>query len=243
LKSVILLVFALVLLIGSQSRTSWLVTGFLLALWPALQIFRHRSPNTLVVLAVLLFALLLAGTWMSENADSLLLAIGKDSTLTGRTVMWSNAITAGLERPWLGWGFRAFWLGEEGPAGQVAANRFMVLAGHGHNSFLDIWLGTGFVGLFLVLLLLGRTLKNLCQRIYCSQDSLGMWYPIQFLLPLLVGVASDTLLAPHGFLWMLAVATMCQAPRSRRRAEVLVEVPRQVPLAMHSVMAARSIAP
>ncbi len=47
--------------------------------------------------------------YFAINSDIILGALGKDPTLTGRTLIWPYVIEAIRERPILGWGFCAFW--------------------------------------------------------------------------------------------------------------------------------------
>lgn len=88
------------------------------------------------------------------NADGLFQAIGKDTTLSGRTEIWPLVIENIEKQPWFGYGYDSFWQnGWEGPA----ANVWVYLPRgfeppHAHNGFLDILLSFGMVG-FVVFLL------------------------------------------------------------------------------------------
>ena len=50
------------------------------------------------------------------NADLIFDVLGKDSSLTGRTMIWSYVTDKIGDKPILGWGFSAFW----SPANPVA---------------------------------------------------------------------------------------------------------------------------
>ena len=79
----------------------------------------------------------------------LLLAIQVDTTLTGRTYIWEEAIRTGLRRPLLGHGFGAFWLGDLGASSSLhEALGWTVLSAH--NAFIDIWLDLGGLGIVLL---------------------------------------------------------------------------------------------
>ena len=87
---------------------------------------------------------------------SLLEGMGKDSTLTGRTYLWSEGVKTGLEDPILGHGYSAFWV-----AGQNSAEHYWQefditnqTGFHFHNLFVQTFVDLGAVGLGLVCLLL-----------------------------------------------------------------------------------------
>jgi len=77
-------------------------------------------------------------------------ALGKDSTLTGRTDIW-NALLKTPINPVLGTGFESFWLGERVqrlnalfPGGELRLNE-------AHNGYLETYLNLGYVGLAITL--------------------------------------------------------------------------------------------
>ena len=94
----------------------------LFALLLILPIFRIIHLNIVIVLPciiliILSFSLLL--TWLLVNIDSVFLFLGKDITLTGRTILWQAVWDVIKERFWTGYGYGAFWLGNEGPSSYV----------------------------------------------------------------------------------------------------------------------------
>ncbi|WP_300060380.1 O-antigen ligase [uncultured Roseobacter sp.] len=84
--------------------------------------------------------------------DALLAAFGRDSSLTGRTYLWSQAIEFGAEKPVLGIGYNAFWTHGR-PAAEMLWEEFYITARtgfHFHNLLIETYVGTGLVGLALV---------------------------------------------------------------------------------------------
>ena len=63
--------------------------------------------------------------------------LGKDSTLTGRTLLWEFGWQAYNDGPWLGYGFKGYW---ESPAATTTLLRFVI--GQDiwffHNNFVDV---------------------------------------------------------------------------------------------------------
>ncbi|WKA30568.1 O-antigen ligase family protein [Bradyrhizobium roseum] len=83
--------------------------------------------------------------------DTFLSSIGKDSSLTGRTVLWSRAAGIISDYPWGGVGLQAFWV-----AGNPEAIRFwemFFIHGHAGFHFHDLWLEVGvqlgLIGIFI----------------------------------------------------------------------------------------------
>ena len=85
--------------------------------------------------------------------DALLAAFlqgsGKDATLTGRTDLWQTGLSVIADHPWLGVGYRAFWISGYGPAEELWA-MFGQQSGAGfnfHNLYISNGVELGYVGL------------------------------------------------------------------------------------------------
>ncbi len=76
---------------------------------------------------------------------------GKDLTLTGRTLMWYELIVMIQKKPLLGYGYGSFWLGMEGPSGDVY-RVFPWAAPHAHNGYLELFLNGGLI-LFILFII------------------------------------------------------------------------------------------
>src|SRR3546814_13074421 len=83
--------------------------------------------------------------------DLALEALGKERTLTGRSVLWEFALRMIEVRPWLGNGFDAFWNVGDGSTGSYLQYVIRADVKHFHNSYLDIPVQLGAVGLALTL--------------------------------------------------------------------------------------------
>lgn len=109
--------------------------------------FSMRKPMRWLVTATALGAIALALTFQA-NIESTLADAGVDTSLTGRTTIWMKSINEALLSPWKGYGFGSFdnaafdymWPGFYRPP-------------HPHNSFLQAFFETGYIGMALVILL------------------------------------------------------------------------------------------
>lgn len=108
--------------------------------------------------------------------------LGRDLTLSGRVKLWEYALDKGLDRFWLGAGYRSFWVDKLtfdlvtrqrywGVPGQTTK-----LASTGHNGFLDIWLELGMVGLVLMLALFVMILVRANRFLRQTRDLTFLWY-------------------------------------------------------------------
>ena len=78
-------------------------------------------------------------------------AVGRDSTLTGRTEIWASLLPDLMRQPLLGAGFGSFW---------TPKMIFTHQIGEAHNGYLEVLLQLGLVGLFLTaMFLLSSTRK------------------------------------------------------------------------------------
>ena len=124
-----------------------LLTGFI-AVAGSVAIFLSRGlqPEARMVLFWLcliaaLIALGIAFLAIDNLFDMFLQSIGKDTSLTGRTVLWSRAAGIISDYPWGGVGLQAFWV-----AGNPEAIRFwemFYIYGHAGFHFHDLWLEIG----------------------------------------------------------------------------------------------------
>ena len=133
----------LVLLSTSATALIALVIAMAAALGGALM---QRGSVQAVVLAWIGASLAGALVLVILLAPDLVLGLlGKDPTLTGRTNIWSALMGSISERPWLGYGYDAFWAPDSLPAHWVrVAVRWE--APSAHHGWLDLCLSLGLVG-------------------------------------------------------------------------------------------------
>lgn len=200
------LVLAVALLVLSRSATGLVVLTSIALLWPLYQALRWRY--TLVV--PVLIGLVLTGGVLAlvllANAQEVLTVLGRDTTLTGRTELWAYVMDMVRERPWLGYGYSAFWLGWEGPSSYV-----WLMTGSevpaADNGLLDLWLDIGLLGVAVFglsfVLAFARAVR--WARTRTSMDSI---WPLIFLtFMLLYGVTESVVLRQNSLIWILYVST------------------------------------
>jgi O-antigen ligase len=136
----------------------------------------------------------------------LLLMMGKDSTLSGRTAIWSMVWQRIVERPWLGYGYSGFWLGNEG---QQSANIWEALkwsVPHSHNGYLDVLVQLGAVGLGLFFVGYAVFFWHALRCARASRTVMGLFPLLYLSFMLLTNCTEGTILRDESVFWVLYAA-------------------------------------
>jgi len=98
---------------------------------------------------------------------------GKSDDLTGRVEIWNNTIGLAQQRPVLGWGWVGYWPPWVEPLGSLN-ERYGVVQLHAHDSWIDLWMQVGIVGLVIfALFVLVTTLRSARSAIHPA------WHPVR----------------------------------------------------------------
>lgn len=78
--------------------------------------------------------------------ESVVAAMGRDPTLTGRTLLWDELLRMTVD-PLFGTGFESFWLGERT---EVLWRKYWWHPNQAHNGYIEVFLNLGWVGVILL---------------------------------------------------------------------------------------------
>lgn len=214
------------LMLAAHSATAILSLAPVALLLLPCFVFVRRAPRLAIpVLTLLLTAGMFAGRLAAPSGSSLLSAMGKDSTLTGRTEIWSVAQEAISRRRVLGYGFDAFW---ESPSGGLLFDDELGWAvPHSHNGYLEILLGLGWSGMALFGFAILRTGRDALRYAWRPEGFLSMW-PLAFLTVLLLHAITEAdLLARHGlpYFVLVVISTQLVLRKSDRNHEANARYP------------------
>jgi O-antigen ligase len=198
------------LLIKSGSITPVVVLAVVLVGVPlAAMVYRSRRKGA-VILLILCTGMGAALFGLSQR-EVALTALGKDTSLSGRIPLWVSVWDQIQERPWLGYGYRAFWqplAGPEEPEG-AQVNEVQAAAGWpaeaAHNGFLEVWLDLGLVGLVCFLIALASAMARIWRRLLANPDLGNLWFFGFLLAQVLRNVTESSFLA-NSLTWALFVA-------------------------------------
>jgi exopolysaccharide production protein ExoQ len=222
IRRVLYILLVTVLIAGTTSRTGWIagvLCIFCVYLLNLLRRFR-RIERGLVFLSL---PLALGGlVWLVVlNAQDLLALLGKNSTLTGRTVIWAAALMSIVKRPLLGFGYSAFWIGFKGEAVNLALATGYAGLGNAENGVLQLWLEIGLVGVAVLFLMLLRTCKNAATCFRADSPGYVIWYISLLFLTLLALVDGDKFMVPHAIEWTMYILADVGLAMEAQRLRVL----------------------
>jgi exopolysaccharide production protein ExoQ len=112
-----------------------------------------RATIVAAVVVIVVSTVIAIGAFV-EDSGAVLDALGKDSTLTGRSYLWQRAHDFINEAPLLGVGYQAFWRIGNPPAEELWAFA-LVESGAGfnfHNLYLHVAVDLGYIGMGLMIL-------------------------------------------------------------------------------------------
>ncbi len=137
------------------------------------------------------------------NAETILGAMGRDITLTGRTELWSAVFDKIWQRPWLGYGYRGFWRGWEGESADVWSV-VKWAAPNSHNGLLDLWLDLGLLGLSAFVISFIAVCLRAVIWVRLTKTVEGLW-PLAYLTFLFLANITESSLFTQSYLWLMYV--------------------------------------
>jgi exopolysaccharide production protein ExoQ len=222
--------FCLVAIAFSRAATTYMLTTLYIAYamtLRAVRTFRRKDYFVAFILLLVLFGSVI--TFITLQPDLLFSILGKDSTLTGRTEIWSAVAGSIAKRPLLGYGYQAFWLGFKGESYRIILTVTWAL-GQAQNGFLDVMLELGIGGLIIVLLLFGFALRDAVTCLMQSRDEKQRraveWYLAIILLTLIYNLDESFLFEPRhlGSLMFVLVCVGLKLERMRLQSAQIQKV-------------------
>lgn len=193
---------AFYLLWGSHSATALLMSVFGALLLLALGAAQRLPPGgrfavivgALLVLSPLTALLPEANEFVNRFVFD---TLNKDPTLTGRTILWARADELIAQRPILGWGYQAIWMGDSFET--IGLKRLTGMSDgrvfHFHHQFRQIGVDLGFVGLIgFVGGVIATFLAGLRQVLLAPHPATSFFFVLFILM--LARAFTDTVLSP-----------------------------------------------
>lgn len=206
------------MLVASQSGTSVLSAAATIAVLPVLLLLRFTVKQRVPLAAGALALLGAAAFFGSQQITALLDLLGKDRTLTGRSVIWEMVLAAISRKLWLGYGFDAFWQGLKGDSLMIVVSAGWLVP-HSHNGYLEALLGLGVVGLALIAFCTLRLAKDGAGYLRANRGAEGLW-PLAFLIYFLVHATGEpSLLTRDSLSYLLFVAMSTSLALDRKVAK------------------------
>jgi exopolysaccharide production protein ExoQ len=204
-------VLCLALLAASHSQTALVVfvaMAFLMLLTHLLRMEWRQSLGTTLVALVVSAPIF----WIAlSHSSSLVALLGRDPSFTGRTRIWQVASISFFQRPWLGYGYGAFWWVSN------QSRQALALIGyptpHAHNGFLDLGLQLGAIGIAAFTFAWMLAIFGAVRHLRRDGEREARWPLLCLLFTVLYSITESSLLAPNSLLWILFVAACASIVR------------------------------
>jgi len=159
-----------VALAKAQSATSVLAIVATLGMLGCLTVAMRFAPSTRKGALIAASMLALVAAFAAANlgaSDAVLGAFGKDSTLTGRTYLWAQGWAAAAQAPFVGVGYQAYWVQGFSEAERLWAEFYIGSRSgfHFHNTYIEVLVELGAVGLLLMAVTMIRIPLGLLLRL------------------------------------------------------------------------------
>lgn len=202
------LTLGIILMLLSTSKTSLVVSALLFTTLYFYRYFRFAGKTTVIFLDLFILIVSAAVTLVLSNWTELLIGIGRDPTLTGRTPMWGIALTRLMDRPLLGFGRGAFWAPGSPyalEAGKAVAVGFV--PPHGHNGFIDLALDVGLIGISLFAISFVVAYFRALKLAYATLAPERMWYLAFLMFFFMNNMTESFMLFKTNIYWTLYITT------------------------------------
>ena len=160
----------------------------------------RSAVTTLSILAIAWHAALL----LYFTYEDILLFLGRDPSLTGRTDIWEFVLRLGMDRPFTGYGYDAFWIGDYSPGAPFAIAWGIQSA---HNAWLEVLVALGLPGVFLLLgIMASMTFRAIVLARYYTELAPAVFIMLCVFLFLTIGASEALFLLRHTSFWILFIA-------------------------------------
>lgn len=153
LYGAISLMLASFTLLHTRSVTAFISLAFVMLAVGLVLLGRHLSRYARWAMYLVVGAVLASGAlFVVLNNNEIFAIFNRSSDMSGRGDIWRAVIALGNESPWVGIGWISYWA-----PWLPEFHNLAVIAGtpyhQAHNSFLDVWMQTGLVGVLLFTML------------------------------------------------------------------------------------------
>jgi O-antigen ligase len=196
---------ALSLLVLSKSITGIVVFVVMVSTLPLYRLVRSKLTYAIPVITVISLAAVGSGFLIYMSLPSLLGMLQREPTLTGRTELWHAILFSIAKRPWLGYGFNAFWM-SEGESSMVL-QQVNWYAKDAHNGFLGVALDVGICGLSILLagyVVLWRRALGLMRK---TTGVVPIWLCTYLAFMFVYNMTESAILVQNNIFWILYTST------------------------------------
>ncbi len=213
------------IVVFSDSKTSYANAVLLSGMLVLYLVFRSRKQLFGAVAFAMASGVVVATAFVTANLAFIAGRLERDVTLSGRTPLWTDVITAIKEKPILGSGWSSFWNGWGSPAHEIWIEHAWAPP-HAHNALLDYALQLGVVGAGVFIALFVRSVIRATRHIRDTKGPLGLMPLIILSLTLLASITESGVIG-RNHAWVLFVVAVLVVTRDSRRVDSILSVRRE----------------
>ncbi len=207
----LLAILALILLVGSESKTSLGAGIVSAASFVVFLVFRAKKTLAGAVTITLITSSVVAVLIATANLGEIAGQFGKDATFTGRTPLWSSVLDAIGEKPWLGYGYDGFFGGPLSDSHSITAYpQFDWGPKHAHNALLESALHVGIPMTIIYMVFFVRGLVRATNHVRWVRGPLGL-FPLVYLTTITMTSITESGIFTQRFGITLFVIAIVQA--------------------------------
>lgn len=216
------LAFTLILLL-STSKTALVAYVLMCGLFGWVFMMRRNLPTFLATTWATLFGGSFLAYVVWQNKEAAFKLLGRNSTFTGRAEIWKALEVSTSDKPLLGHGYSAYWNEDYmGTTLNMVLDDLKYYPNHSHNSWVEMTLGLGQVGSYLLTSILVIGIVFALLRIRASH---GAYFALPFLTSAaLIGSFESVLTYPNNFggaVLILVAAKVVRKPVVSERSHAL----------------------
>lgn len=197
-------------LLGSQSKTALIMAMLGGGLIGLCRLIARMGPvfGVIALWSLGLTLVVSLAVWNFYSVEILAL-FGKDPTLTGRTEIWTAIERMAAQRPWLGYGYGAFWVRDTEPMEWIR-HQTGWLVPSAHQGWLDLRVQLGWAGTWLVGSVIALTTATVLFRLTGLGRREGYWSLAYLAAFLLLSLSESVLMSHQDLPWTLFVALLAR---------------------------------
>jgi exopolysaccharide production protein ExoQ len=190
----------------ANSATALACTFLSIAIFLATEVgIVRRSLRYVEVIVLVLGGLWFALDSMLGITEMVVLSLGRDMTLTTRTVAWDMVLQMDLN-PLLGAGFKSFWAGER----MIRIWRQFPGIVQAHNGYIEVYLQGGLVALFLLTGMMWSGFRKIKRQVVAGDDFARV--RLTFWLIVLIYNFSEAAFTHLSMLWIVTLLVITDWP-------------------------------
>jgi exopolysaccharide production protein ExoQ len=207
------------LIVESQSKSA-LAFSFVAMAFAWLVLFLCKKLRTTP--AYILAAVVVASMFISNPIERIGYRLYGDSTITGRTEIWSFIEYEISQKPWFGWGFHSYYFVPNPPIQK--AGGYVAQMPSSHSGFLELRLETGKIGYWIFLVFIYASLH--CLERMRRIDPVRAWVFLSSMLFASLINLLDSSWFVLNTIWIIYLIVVAESVRYSRPSKLLH--PRQV---------------